>query len=175
LAGNWPALRIAKHEAKLLEDTHDDWRVGEMVGESSRPTVKGVEVRDRDRGQSVVEFALILPVLLLILLGTIDFGRLYYSYVTVANAARVGAEYGMDYWRANPTSVKDMVKAEARPYITIGDSDITVTASPSWYAGSQLNVEVRTGFSAFTPLISQMWGGGPLTLRADATTRFTSR
>ena len=43
--------------------------------------------RRRIRGQSVVEFALVLPILLLLLAATIDFGRLFYTYVAVDNAA----------------------------------------------------------------------------------------
>ena len=50
--------------------------------------------RDRSRGQSVVEFALVLPILLLLLAATIDFGRLFYLYVAVNNAAKEGALYG---------------------------------------------------------------------------------
>ena len=42
------------------------------------------------RGQALVEFALILPVLLIILLGTVDAGRLIFAYNSVANAAREG-------------------------------------------------------------------------------------
>ena len=42
------------------------------------------------RGQALVEFALILPVLLVILLGTVDAGRLIFAYNSVANAAREG-------------------------------------------------------------------------------------
>jgi len=44
----------------------------------------------RFRGQALVEFALILPVLLVILLGTVDAGRLIFAYNSVANAAREG-------------------------------------------------------------------------------------
>jgi len=44
----------------------------------------------RRRGQALVEFALILPVLLVILLGTVDAGRLIFAYNAVANAAREG-------------------------------------------------------------------------------------
>lgn len=47
--------------------------------------------RDRSRGQSLVEFALILPVFVLILVGIFDVGRAIYAYNTVNNAARQGA------------------------------------------------------------------------------------
>ena len=45
------------------------------------------------RGQSLVEFALILPVLILIIYGVFDLGRAFYAVITVANASREGARY----------------------------------------------------------------------------------
>src|SRR5438067_2087591 len=44
-----------------------------------------------ERGQSLVELALLLPLLMMIVLGAIDFGRLYFAYTAIANAAREGA------------------------------------------------------------------------------------
>jgi Flp pilus assembly protein TadG len=44
-----------------------------------------------DRGQGLVEFALILPVMMLILLIAVDFGRLFFTYIQVNNAAREAA------------------------------------------------------------------------------------
>lgn len=49
----------------------------------------------REAGQELVEFALILPLLLLLLLGIIEVGRLVFSYNTIANAAREGARYSI--------------------------------------------------------------------------------
>ena len=49
--------------------------------------------RGRSRGQSLVEFALVLPVVLLILLLVVDVGRLFYGWVNLQNAARIGANY----------------------------------------------------------------------------------
>ena len=48
----------------------------------------------RPKGQSVAEFAIIVPVMLLILLGIADFGRLYASAVAVEAAGREAADYG---------------------------------------------------------------------------------
>ncbi len=45
-------------------------------------------------GSATVEFALTLPLLFLLCMGTTDFGRLFYNAVTVANAAGTGAFYG---------------------------------------------------------------------------------
>ena len=49
----------------------------------------------REAGQELVEFALILPLLLLLFLGIIEFGRAMLAYNTIANAAREGARYGI--------------------------------------------------------------------------------
>lgn len=54
----------------------------------------------RSRGQSVTEFALVVPVVLALVLFTLDLGRLFYSYVTITSAARVGANYA----GANPNA-----------------------------------------------------------------------
>jgi Flp pilus assembly protein TadG len=48
-----------------------------------------------EAGQELVEFALILPLLLLLFLGIIEFGRAMLAYNTIANAAREGARYGI--------------------------------------------------------------------------------
>ncbi len=50
--------------------------------------------RHRRSGAAAVEFAIVLPVLVTILLGATDFGRFAYSAVAIANAARAGAAYG---------------------------------------------------------------------------------
>ncbi len=124
------------------------------------------------RGQSLVEFALLLPVVTWILLGVVDFGRLYYDYVTVTNASRVGATFAMDP-RQSPADVREVIKRESSS-VSITDADITLTPNPAWSAGSDLTVQVRTKFEAVTPLISSLWGGGPLTLTASTVIRFNS-
>ena len=52
--------------------------------------------RRLSRGQSLTEFALILPILAMIMVGAADLGRAFYLKVTLTNAARVAAEYAMD-------------------------------------------------------------------------------
>ena len=48
----------------------------------------------RKKAQSIVEFALILPLLLFVILAIIEFGRLLVIYITVSTSAREGARYG---------------------------------------------------------------------------------
>lgn len=52
---------------------------------------RGPERFGNRRGQTLVEFALVLPILVLILFGIFDFGRAVYAYNTIGNAARQGA------------------------------------------------------------------------------------
>ncbi len=52
-------------------------------------------IGNREKGQGLTEFALILPILLLLLLGIIEGGRIIWAYITVQNAAREAARYAV--------------------------------------------------------------------------------
>jgi Flp pilus assembly protein TadG len=59
-----------------------------------KPNITANQYRSRPpAGQSLVEFALVLPVLLLLILGAVDFGRLFSTKISLTNAAREGANY----------------------------------------------------------------------------------
>ncbi len=60
-----------------------------------------------ERGNSLVELALLLPFLLMLLVGVVDFGRAYYLELEVASAAHAGALYGTQ----NPTDTANMQTA----------------------------------------------------------------
>ncbi len=47
----------------------------------------------KERGQAMVEFALVLPIIILIVVGVVDLGRAIYAYSVISNAAREGARY----------------------------------------------------------------------------------
>jgi Flp pilus assembly protein TadG len=49
------------------------------------------------RGQELVEFAVMLPFLLIILIGVIDLGRVFHASITIANASRAGARYASSF------------------------------------------------------------------------------
>jgi Flp pilus assembly protein TadG len=55
--------------------------------------VHDVVVKGRERGQALVEFALMVPMLILLMLYAVNFGGLFYSWITVANAVRSAGQY----------------------------------------------------------------------------------
>jgi Flp pilus assembly protein TadG len=59
-----------------------------------------------DSGQALVEFALVAPILLLLVLGIVDFGRAFYTYHVMVDAAREGARVGVI---AKPSTTADTV------------------------------------------------------------------
>jgi hypothetical protein len=66
----------------------------------------GASNRDVSSGQSLVEFALVLPILAFMLLGILDLSRVFTSIMTVESAAREAADYGAWQsvnWQGDPT------------------------------------------------------------------------
>jgi Flp pilus assembly protein TadG len=53
--------------------------------------------QSRQRGTSAIEFALVLPVLILLVFGIIEFGLLLYDQQVITNASREGVRYGIKY------------------------------------------------------------------------------
>lgn len=60
----------------------------------------------RERGQSLVETAVVLPILLLLVAAVVDFGRAFDAYIVLTNAAREGARFGS----VKPTLTEGEVK-----------------------------------------------------------------
>jgi Flp pilus assembly protein TadG len=85
----------------------------------------------RERGQSLVELAFVLPVLLLLLVGIIEIGRFAYYGILVANAARAGAQYGAQSLAAaaDTTGISNAGTNDA-PGITAPNT-LTVTSTQS--------------------------------------------
>ena len=68
--------------------------------------MRKVGQRRRERGQSLVETAIVFPILLLLLAAVVDFGRAFDAYIVLTNAAREGARWGS----VNPELTADQVK-----------------------------------------------------------------
>lgn len=75
---------------KALED-EEDVQIPVHIGK----TMRGRKLWRRENGSALVEFALILPILVLLLFGVIEFGLLLYNQQVITNASREGARYGI--------------------------------------------------------------------------------
>ena len=99
--------------------------------------------RPRSRGQALVEFAVVLPVFLLILAGVIDFGLGLYSQMTVINAAREGARYAVVNTPLNTSNVTNRVEAMTGG---LDQSQLTVNVSCQAACASGDTVVVRVDY-----------------------------
>jgi Flp pilus assembly protein TadG len=109
-----------------------------------------------DRGAAAVEFALLLPLLLLIVFGIVDFGRLLNAQITLTQAAREGARLAA---LGQPNVVSRTQGAAT------GLSPVTVTitgCAPGAAATANATVKVSYSFSFETPVgaIAGLFGSG---------------
>lgn len=113
-------------------------------------------IKGRDRGAAAVEFALLLPLLLLLVFGIIDFGRLLNAQVTLTQAAREGARL-VSLGQPNVTT-RTQGAATGLKNVTV----TVLTACPVGSSGSSdATVKVSYTFSFVTPVgkIASMFGG----------------
>ncbi len=129
--------------------------------------------RRHSRGQALVEFALVLPVMLLILLIVVDFGRLYQSWIQLNNAARVGANYAA---MTAPTFVSGDPQYQALITGEMSGAGCRLatplpapTFSPNPNLGSTASVTLGCVFTFITPVIGDVFGPtGRLSLGATS-------
>ncbi|HEY6276044.1 MAG TPA: TadE/TadG family type IV pilus assembly protein [Streptosporangiaceae bacterium] len=121
-----------------------------------------------DRGAAAVEFALLLPVLLLIVFGIIDFGRALNAQITLTEAAREGARLASV---GDVTSVVVAQTQAAAPTLT-GMTVIVVPCPAGAGLGTNAVVTASYPFSFITPIgaVASLLGGhglgNPITLSA---------
>lgn len=115
-----------------------------------------LDLRRKQHGQDAVEFALLLPLLLLIFFGVVDLGRILHVSITITNAARAGVRYGSMY-PDDLDAVLAVVKAEARGSgIDLSDAaiaDILVDCPTGCDAGQPIRVEVTYQFGLIIAMI----------------------
>ncbi len=102
----------------------------------------------RSRGQAMVEFTLILPMLLLLILGIYQFGQTYADYIQVTNAARDGGRKAL-VSRSDASGVADVVTTAKNSTWWLDKNQIGVAVSPSqpWTTGQNVTVTVTYPYS----------------------------
>ena len=143
--------------------------------------------RRRTRGQALVEFALVIPLLLLLIFGIVDAGRLIYAYNTVSNSARNGARVAIVNQSTTGTNTCDTMDPTVYAVgcaissgigLGIAPADVSVeyrdatdtapcvnpmTNPPVIPMGCVAVVEVTGHFQALTPVIGQIIGAVDVT------------
>jgi Flp pilus assembly protein TadG len=108
-----------------------------------------LHIRGLTLGQAVAEFALIVPIFILMLLIAVDFGRLFFTYIQVNNAAREAANYAaahaVDY--ANGTTTYSQFHDSS---ISAGLAEANVQTQPG--AGTAMAFASPTCFSPGPPV-----------------------
>jgi hypothetical protein len=116
-----------------------------------------------ERGQGLVELALMFPIMVLFLLVIVDVGRVAYYYSAVHNAAREGARFAVVHW-GDPMRTVHTIEAVERLTAGLHADEISVsvqfTDSPSDEDSTEdtVLVIVNYQFTAATPILARLIG-----------------
>ncbi|OCA84309.1 pilus assembly protein TadE [Bacillus sp. FJAT-27225] len=112
-------------------------------------------MRKDERGQSIVETALILPILVLLISGILDIGRVTYSYAHLHMAAQETVR------KAGLGATDTQVTEFARNYVHLGESSkLIVEISPTGTnrrSGEYVTVKLKYPIKLFTPFVSSLF------------------
>lgn len=149
--------------------------------------------RHGNRGNALVEFALVLPVLLLVFAGIVDFGFVFQRYEVLTNAVREGARVAVLPMNAtlvdgnytfNTSVINQRVQDFVRAGLGLGNDAVipvatvtphTVGAAPNQYTVVTVRLEMRYTYIVIGHVASLLGAGGDawgeLPLAAEATMR----
>jgi len=91
------------------------------------------------RGQALVEFTIILPILLLLLLGILQFGVVFNNYITLTDAVRAGARQAA-VGRSIPDPVGGAVSRVRASAVGLDQAKLGVTVTSVWTQGADVTV-----------------------------------
>jgi len=129
------------------------------------------KLRRGERGQSLVELAVSLTVILLLLAGAVDFSIAYFSFAAMQDAAQEGALYGS----INPLDEDGIItrvrSASSNPVDLTDDGlvDVVVTVPVDACEGDELTVNVTYDYPISMPFIGAIIGSQQITLNASVT------
>jgi Flp pilus assembly protein TadG len=114
-------------------------------------TIRRIEMAVRkliaqERGQSMAEFAIVLPVLVVVLFGIVQFGIVFNNYVTLTDAVRAGARTAaVSRQDANPAGeATTMVRHSAT---NLDQSNLDVSVDSDWQTGDDVTVTATYPYS----------------------------
>jgi Flp pilus assembly protein TadG len=134
---------------------------------------RGMDGRtERERGQALVEFALVLPLFLLLLLGIVQFGSVFRDYIALTDATRVGARQAAVARSLLPEAdrIPDVEARVRKAAVNLDQSQITIevdprtiAGTPGWETGG--DVTVRTTYPFKVNLFGMVFFDGTLKSR----------
>ena len=133
--------------------------------------------RSGERGQSLLEFAFVVPIFLVVVMGVVDFGVGLKSWIQVTNAAREAARYGAINCSAGDidgTPVADLVVDRAIDSATglgLDESNVDVTNCAAGNSTQSVVVEIEYDYKLISPLgglMSFLGGGIPSTITLNS-------
>ena len=126
--------------------------------------------RCHGQGQSLVELSLALPLMLLLMLGTLDLGRVFFDYVQIRNAVREGAGYGA----RNPTDAAG-IAARVTAHGVPSGTTVTSNCSGACTTPDSTATITVTASRTFTPIttafLQTYFGVAPFAMSATASMR----
>jgi len=120
------------------------------------------------RGQALVEMALVLPLLIILFCGVIEFGRIFGAYMVVNNLSREGARYGVV--GHDDDQIRGYILAKR---VWLNADNLTIMLTPPYTErdkGDSLEVDVAYSLDLQTPVIAQILPN-PLTVSAKCLMR----
>jgi Flp pilus assembly protein TadG len=156
---------------------------------NSRACMSSSAVRRRaacgagERGQALLETAIVLPIILLICVSIFEFGRAYQTVQILTNAAREGARVAV-----LPMSTVEEIESRVTTYLEHGqlpnydaatisvDQDVTITVGAGTASASVVTVNLPFSFVVLNPIANLVMNGttageNPITLSASAEMR----
>jgi Flp pilus assembly protein TadG len=136
--------------------------------------------RREESGQSAVEFALVMPLLLLFLVGIIEFGRGWNDHQVITDAAREAARKCVISDNATTTTAVENVAKNALSAAGINPAPpVAITVAPAFVAGAQptgtpctVSIQLPYTFTFLGPLMRWTTGQRTVNLRTTFTMRF---
>ena len=126
----------------------------------------------QEQGQTMVEFALVMPVLLLVIFGIIQFGVLYNDYISLTDATRVGArKAAVSRQTSDPVGLAKTAVRNAASDLDASKLTVAVTATV-WAAGA--DVTVATSYPYELDIMGIVVKSGRFAELDDRTNRMTN-
>lgn len=132
-----------------------------------------------ERAAAMVEFAIVLPVLLLIVFGIVDFGRALYTANNLTSAVREGARLASTQITPDPTAAasKTAVTNAVTNYVTAISAGAPAPTVAETFTGAPPNIQsIKVQITAypFTPItpLAGLIGMGTITMSPSATFRW---